>query len=252
VRTYGSQAAGPTRERARARGHCPDAIRVVIVDDHPLVLAGMETWLESAPGIRVVGTAILGGEALPLVEEHRPDVLLLDMRLPDLSGIEVARQVRRSAPQVAVLAITGDPNSGDERTLRQMGALGYLPKTVGAAELAKAVRLVAQGERVELVETRAGSLGLTLPAVQPVRPLASNPAARLTPREREILQLLVYDCSNEEIATALGLSAKTVAQHLSNLIEKFQVHSRTGVVLHAVRDGLIPLPTESISGTSAV
>ncbi|HLH21290.1 MAG TPA: response regulator transcription factor [Chloroflexota bacterium] len=214
----------------------------MIVDDHPLVLAGMQLWLESAEGIRVVGTAAQGTEALPLVEQHRPDVLLLDMRLPDLSGIEVARQVRRSAPAVAVLAITGDPNSGDERTLRQMGALGYLLKTMGPPELVKAVRLVAQGQAVQVVETGRAGIGSTIRVGAHVEPTTTVPRERLTPRERDILRLLALDHSNDEIAAALGLSAKTVADHRSHLIEKFHVHSRTGVVLQALQSGLLSLP----------
>jgi len=206
----------------------------------------VQTWLERAGGIQVVGTAVLGAEALPLVEQHRPDVLLLDVRLPDLSGIEVARQVRRSAPEVAVLAITGDPNSGDERTLRQMGALGYLPKTVGPAELAKAVRLVAQSQAVEVVETGPAGIESMTPAAPRVRPAPSSGVAHVTLREREILQLLVLDQTNDEIAATLGLSAKTVKEHLSHLIEKFHVPSRTGVVLHALRHGLIALPPEDV------
>ncbi|HLH26785.1 MAG TPA: response regulator transcription factor [Chloroflexota bacterium] len=240
--TDGDQAAGPMRERAKVWAHCPASIRVVIVDDHPMVLAGMQTWLERAGGVQVVGTAMLGAETLPLVEAHRPDVLLLDVRLPDMSGIEVARQVRRRAPEVAVLAITGDPNSGDERTLRQMGALGYLPKTVGAAELAKAVRLVAQGQAVQVVETGRTGIGSTVQVDLHVEPATSIAREHLTPRERESLQLLVLDHSNDEIAAALGLSAKTAADHLSHLIEKFHVHSRMGVVVQALQSGLLTLP----------
>ncbi len=226
----------PPPEPPGPPGRHSTPLRVVLVDDHPLALAGMQAWLARAAGIAVVGTTTQGAEALRLVAQHRPHVLVLDLRLPDLSGLEVARQVRHRAPEVGVLAITGAPNTGDEHSLRQMGVRAYLPKTVVGAAFVQAVRLVARGEPVEAVPVAPGSVEWVVRVVPPLE--------RLTPREHDILRLLARDRSNAEIARTLGLSERTVAEHVSHLLAKCQVHSRTGVVLYALRHGVIALPPD--------
>jgi len=207
----------------------PTPVRVIVVDDHPMLREGTEALLARAPGIIVVGAAGEGGTALGLIEERRPDVLLLDLRLPDMSGIEVARQVRRRYPAVAILVLTGFDDAGYVRALQQLGVRGYLDKSVGGGQIIAAIRAVAAGGTVLVSEALHGAA-----AVEP-----------LTAREHEVLALVAAGRRNKEIALALRVSEKTVEFHVTNLFVKLRVQSRTEVALKAREYGLLGPPSPS-------
>uniref|UniRef100_A0A7C2ZZ19 Response regulator transcription factor n=1 Tax=Thermorudis sp. TaxID=1969470 RepID=A0A7C2ZZ19_9BACT len=199
-------------------------IRVVIVDDHPMLLEGTRVCLERAPDIAVVGVTGMGREAIHLVAEHRPDVLLLDLRLPDISGVEVARQVRAAYADTAIVVLTGYGDAGYLRALRPLGVRGYLPKTATDAEIVDAVRRAAAG--------------CTMVASHSEREILTEP---LTPREREILRRLVAGQRNAEIAAALLISVKTVEYHVSNIFTKLGARSRAEAIRIAHEQGILLL-----------
>lgn len=202
-------------------------IRVVLADDHPMVRDGTQAYLEGEPGIRVVGVAGSAAETLRLVEAERPDVLVLDVHLPDQSGVAVTRQVRARFPQTAILILTGYDNVGQARALRRLGVLGYLQKTASAQEIVAAVRAVAAGqhapEGAELPEA-SGALTQTL-----------------TAREYEVLRLVAAGKRNADIAQSLRLSISTVEFHVSNVLAKLEARSRAEAIAIAHQHGIVSL-----------
>lgn len=201
-------------------------IRVLIVDDHPMLRAGTQTLLEEAGDIEVIATAGDGTTALRLVAEEAPDVLLLDVHLPDISGVLVAQTVRETAPQTAILILTGYDDLGYTRALLQIGIQGYLRKSATGDDILTAVRTVARG-------------GTALEEITDLS--ADNTLNQLTPREREILQLLAAGQRNQEVAETLTISVKTVEFHISHLLLKLGVRSRTEAIIKAQKLGL-PAP----------
>ncbi len=201
-------------------------IRVVIVDDHPMLREGTRVLLDAQPGITVAGVTGEGAAALRLVAELRPDVLLLDVHLPDLSGIEVARRVRDAHPAVAILVLTNYEEAGYVRALLQIGVRGYLGKTASGDEIAAAVRAVARGESSVLSRAARAVLGAG--------------EVELTARELEVLQLLAAAWRNGEIARELSISENTVEFHVRHLLQKFGARSRAEAVLKARQWGYIP------------
>ncbi len=204
--------------------------RVVIVDDHPMLREGTKSLLEKTPDIEVVGTAGQGGEALRMVAELKPDVLILDVRLPDVSGVEVARRVREGSPEVAILILTGYDDVGYLRALVDLGIKGYLRKSSKGEEIIEAVRMVAKGKKV--LDTGAADNGEFVGLV--------------TARERDMLRMIGAGMRNNDIAEALGLSSKTVEFHISNLLQKLGARSRTEAILKAQQLGLIVEPLEQM------
>jgi DNA-binding NarL/FixJ family response regulator len=178
-------------------------------------------------GIAVVGTAGTGAETLRLVGELTPEVLLLDIFLPDMSGIEVTERVRSAFPAVSVVVFTGYQEAGLQQALLRLGVRGYLPKTVPGRELVAAVHAVARGETV--IHAAA------------VPEVVGYGAATLTAREFEVLELLAASLSNQEIAKRLSVSEKTVQMHIHHLLVKLGARSRMDAVLTAWRQGLIIL-----------
>jgi DNA-binding NarL/FixJ family response regulator len=213
------------------RGNVPAPIRVVLADDHPIVREGTQALLERTPGIEVAGVAAGGATALALVAAQLPDVLLLDLHLPDLDGFAVARQMRERFPRVAILVLTGHDDAGYVRELRQLGVRGYLGKSVASDQIVAAIRTVAGGGTVLVSEAARAAAG---------------EGSLLTPREREVLGLVAAGRRNKEIAQALSLSEKTVEFHLTNLFMKLHTHSRTELALAARERGLLdprlPIP----------
>ena len=200
--------------------------RVVIVDDHPMLREGTRALLEKTVDIEVVGTAGRGTEALRVVAELKPDVLILDVRLPDVSGVEVTRRVREAFPEVAILILTGYDDVGYLRALLDLGIKGYLRKTARGDEIIEAVRLVARGKKV--LDTSGADNGEFVGLV--------------TARERDMLRMIGAGMRNSDIADALGLSSKTVEFHISNLLQKLGARSRTEAILKAQQLGLIVEP----------
>ena len=203
-------------------------VRLLLVDDHEMVRAGLRTFLGLQPDMEVVGEAGTAEQALALVPRLRPDIVLLDLVLPGMSGLEAVRRLRAAHPEVKVVVLTS--YAGEESVLPAIraGVSGYLLKDVGPRELADALRAVHAG---------GASLDPAVAAtvVQSVAEPVRDP---LTPREHEVLRLVARGLSNRLIARELALSEKTVKAHVSAVLAKLGVADRTQAALHAVRHGL--------------
>lgn len=211
-------------------------IRLLLVDDHAVVRLGLRMLFESESDIEIVGEAETAGEAISVVDELQPDVILMDIGLPDLSGIEATRKIKQEGTKTAVVALTIHE---DEEYFFQMldaGASGYVPKRAAPEELLTAIRAAAEGG-VYLYPSLAKLLVsdyLTQP--QQAREEALN---GLTSREQEVLALLAEGDTNAAIAEKLVISPKTVARHRENIMRKLNMHSRTELVKYAIRKGII-------------
>jgi DNA-binding NarL/FixJ family response regulator len=207
-------------------------IRVLLADDHAVVRQGFKMILAAEPDMEIVGEAGNGREAVDLAGEARPDVVVMDVAMPELNGIEATRRLATAAPHARVLALSMHKDSVYVREILRAGARGYLLKDSVAADLVAAVRAIASGE------------GYISPAVSNAvlddyRQNATNPVDRLTSREREVLQMLAEGKTNKEIATVLNLSVYTVDAHRGRIMEKLNLHSINELVRFAVRNGLI-------------
>jgi two-component system response regulator DegU len=215
-------------------------ITVAIVDDHPIVRAGMRTILEASDDILVVAEGGSGGEALRLVEEHHPDVLVLDINLPDQSGIEVTHQLRVQDSATAILILTAHDDPQLIFELLENGAIGYVLKDEALETLANAVRATASGK--SWLSPAVASQVVQRLAKQPINPgsesLTTPTSENLTQRELEILCLLAGGLDNTAIAERLTLTKRTVQNHISNIYGKLGVTSRTEAMLYALRHGL--------------
>jgi DNA-binding NarL/FixJ family response regulator len=207
-------------------------IRVVVADDHPVVRAGLSALLDSLPGIEVVAVAADGRGAVKEVVMQRPDVAVLDLQMPGLDGFGATREIRRVAPDVAVLVLTMFDDDESVFAAMRAGARGYVVKGAEQEELGRAVRAVAAGEAIFGPAVAQRMLRFFTP------PPAVDPFPQLTAREREILGLLAAALSNATIASRLGLSPKTVANHISSIFNKLQVADRAQAILRARDAGL--------------
>lgn len=215
-----------------------DRIRVILADDHALVRQGIRQFLDEADDIEVVGEAADGSEALKLVGEVRPDVAVLDIQMPELTGIEVTRQIKSRFPEVRVLILTAYDDDPYVFALLREGANGYLLKSAEPDEFLKSVRAVFCGEP-------ALSPGITeavLRRVREGRPAGSvEQVEPLTLREVEVLRLAAQGLTNRAIGHELGISDRTVQGHLANIYGKLGVGSRTEAVTEALKRGWIVL-----------
>ena len=197
------------------------SIRILIADDHGVLRAGLHALLNAEPDLEVVGEASDGHEALRLASELRPDVVLLDLVMPGLGGIEVARQLKKSLPDTRTLILTVHEDVGLLREAVQAGAAGYLVKRAVESELINAIHAVWRGDLyVHPAMTRALVKDL------PPAPAAPAPPKSLTPREIEVLRLIAQGYTNVQIAEGLGLSVRTVEIHRTNLMRKLGLCSR--------------------------
>jgi DNA-binding NarL/FixJ family response regulator len=231
--------ASPTGSHTTARDSAANStalhsIRVVIVDDHALVREGTRQLLELAPDVAVVATAGSGEEALALLHELKPDVALVDINLPAMSGLELAREMATALPDVHVLILSAYDEYAYIAEALEIGVGGYLLKTASAKELVDAVRAVSDGV---LVLDRQVSKRL-------VRQRQSGPetVGTLTPRETDVLVLLAQGKSNKQIAAQLELGTRTVEGYVSNVLSKLGVTSRTEAVTHALSHRLVNAP----------
>jgi DNA-binding NarL/FixJ family response regulator len=211
--------------------------RVLIVDDHPLFRDGLAGLLATLPEIEVAGTAGTAAEALTAIRQSPPDVVLMDINLPGTSGVEATRQAVAVSPATAVLVITMVDDDDTVLAALAAGARGYVLKGASGDEIAAALRTVAAGGAV----FGAGIATRILAAAPALRPVSALPAAEdLTGRERQVLQLLADGASNRHIARVLGISLKTVQNHVSRILDKLQATDRTQAVLRA--RGIAPPP----------
>jgi DNA-binding NarL/FixJ family response regulator len=208
-------------------------IRIVLADDHPVVRAGLAALLGSMPGIEVVGVAADGREAVREVVLQRPNVAVLDLQMPGQDGFAATREIARAAPEVAVLVLTMFDDDDSVFAAMRAGARGYVVKGAEQEEIGRAIRAVASGEAIFGPGVAQRVLRYFATPVP-----ASDPFPELTSREREILDLLAAAMPNSMIATRLGLSPKTVANHLSSIFTKLQVADRAQAILRARDAGL--------------
>jgi len=205
---------------------------VVLADDHALVREGTAELLERAGGIRVVGQAADGLEAVRLTEALRPDVLLLDLAMPELDGLEVARRVHKSCPSTAIVALTAHDEEAYVLAVLDAGASGYLSKASRGQQVVQAVRAAAAGEMVLSGNVAASVTRRALGGDAQTR-------ASLTAREMDVLRAAARGLGNKQIAVELNMSARTVQTHLTRVFAKLGVGSRTEAVLVAMRHGLV-------------
>jgi DNA-binding NarL/FixJ family response regulator len=212
-------------------------VRVILADDHTLVRAGIRALLEKMPRVEVVGEAGDGREVLNLVKTHRPDVVLMDVAMPGLNGLEAAERMAKEFPDVRVIILSMHHNEEYVWRALKAGAAGYLLKKAATAELATAVQRVARGEIYLSQEIAA-----RLPKSFPLNGIANqkSPLEQLTGRQREILQLIAEGQNTKRIAEILKVSPKTVEYHRMKLMDCLNVHDIPGLVRFALRVGLIP------------
>lgn len=208
------------------------SIRVLIVDDHEIVREGLQILLSEEPGVEVVGTAKDGGDALALIKKHKPDVVLMDIAMPVMDGIETTRRVVSDFPATRVLILTSYSDDLRVRDAIQAGATGYLLKDVLKADLLNAIRSAAEGKPA-LHPDAQQYLMRQMTGVDP------RPHSRLTAREFDILKLIASGKSNKEIALALSLTEGTVKGYVSAIFDKLGVADRTQAALYAVEHGLV-------------
>jgi DNA-binding NarL/FixJ family response regulator len=213
------------------------SIRVLLADDHALVRAGIRALIDAMDGVEVVAEAGDGEEALQLIREHQPDVILLDITMPQRSGFDVLDQTRRDFPDVKVVILTvHDAGEYAIRALRA-GANGFLTKGAASAELREAIEMVVRGDtyispaisQKTLLEYGKGAAS------------GAGLSAELTPRQQEILKLIAEGFSTKKIARSLNISVKTVESHRAQLMERLNIHDVAGLVRYAIRIGVIEL-----------
>jgi DNA-binding NarL/FixJ family response regulator len=209
--------------------------RVLVVDDHQVVREGVRIVLEADTAMKIVGEAGDGAEALRLARALRPDVVLMDLVMPAADGLTAIAAIRAELPQTEVVVLTSADDTASATGAIRAGAIGYLVKDSGAEDLRQAVRAAA-ARQVQLTPAVAALL------MREVR--SEDIASSLTGRETDVLRLIGAGCSNREIARTLGINEKTVTVHVSHLLAKLGLQSRTQAALHALRVGLIP--TEKI------
>jgi DNA-binding NarL/FixJ family response regulator len=205
-------------------------IRILIVDDHAVVRQGLRMFLGLDPELEVVGEAVDGKQGLKAAHELKPDVILMDLLMPVMDGVTAIAQVRRELPDIEVIALTSVLEDSSVIGAIRNGAIGYLLKDTESEELIRAIKAAAAGQ-VQLSPKAAARL------MREVR--APESPESLTERETEVLRLLAMGKSNKEIALALTIGEKTVKTHVSNILSKLNVSSRTQAALHAARIGLV-------------
>ena len=216
-----------------------DQIRLLLADDHAVVRSGLRMLLEAQPDMTIIGEAETGQEAIRRVAELSPDVVLMDIEMPGMNGIEATRRIKASAPAAAVLALTMYEDDQYFFEMLRAGASGYVPKRAAPDELVSAIRAVSRGE-VFLYPSLAGRLVQDYLRRGPAGE-GEPPGDELTPREQEVLTLIAQGFSNNEIADQLVISAKTVDRHRENIMRKLNLHNRVDLVKYALRKGLIGL-----------
>lgn len=218
------------------------SIRVLLVDDHQLFRDGLKALLLSAPDAEVVGEAMTGQEAIRLAKEYQPDVILMDIQMPGIDGIEAARQIVQATPQTGILMVTMFEDDQSVFAAMRAGARGYVLKGAKHDEMLRAIRAVGNGEAIfsPAIATRMMDFfAAGRRAAPPVTTPGEDALAELTEREREVLALIASGNTNPDIAETLNISVKTVRNHVSNILNKLQVVDRAQAALRARDVGLV-------------
>jgi DNA-binding NarL/FixJ family response regulator len=214
------------------------ALRILIADDHEVVRAGVRSLLEGQPDCEICGEAVTGRQVVALAQQLKPDIAIMDITMPELNGLEATRQIRKVAPTVQVLILSVHESEELVREILDAGAHGYVLKSDAGRELAAAIHALRKHET--FFTSRVAQIALR--AYRNKKPAGDAPPSSdgtLTPREREVLQLLGEGKSNKEAATALGISVATVETHRANIMHKLGAHSIAGLVHYAVRHKIV-------------
>lgn len=212
-------------------------ISLLLVDDHEVVRSGLRMLLENEADLLILGEASTGGQALDMAERLKPDVVIMDITLPDISGIDATRRIKGAYPKVAIVALTIHEDQQYFFEMLQAGASGYVPKRAAPDDLITAIRAAHRGETYiypSLAKLLVGDF-LSRSGEEGAKETMNG----LTPRENEVLSLLAEGKTNDEIADLLTISVHTVARHRENLMGKLGLHSRSELVKYAIRKGLI-------------
>jgi NarL family two-component system response regulator LiaR len=209
-------------------------IRIMLVDDHEVVRRGLRAFLDSQPDFTVVAEASSGEEALTLVTQHLPDVVLMDLVMPGMDGVEATRRVTQASPRTAVIVLTSYHQDEHIFPALQAGAISYVLKDIAMSDLADAVRKAALGEAVLNPNVAARVLREMRGGIAE----EANPFVELTDREMDVLNLIAEGQSNSEIAENLVISEYTVKGHVSNILSKLHLNDRTQAAVYAWREGL--------------
>jgi len=212
------------------------SIRVVIADDHAIVRDGVRALLQLADDVEVVGEAADGAEAIEACRRLRPDLVLMDIAMPGLGGLEATLQIRKELPDVKVLVLTQYEDREYIRRFLKLGVAGYVLKKTAGAELVAAVRAAARGGLVLDPEVAREAMR---EREEPAAGSAADPYDTLTDREKQVLKLVAEGKSNKEVAELLDISVKTAMSHRERIMEKLDLHSRTDLIRFALRRGVI-------------
>ena len=218
-----------------------EPIRVIIVDDQELFRRGLTMLMDAEPGLDVVGEAGDGQTGIELASRVAPDVVLLDVRMPKISGIEACVAIKEAVPAAKILMLTVSDEESDLYEAVKSGASGYLLKDSSIEEVAQAVRVVADGQSL-ISPSMAAKLLEEFKTISRTGGKPEDIAPKLTDRELEVLNLVARGLNNREIARDLYISENTVKNHVRNILEKLQLHSRMEAVMYAVREKLLDLP----------
>jgi len=211
------------------------SLRILLADDHALVRAGFRSLLTEIPGVEVIAEAGDGREALRLAKEHQPDVVLMDISMPGLNGLDATAHIVKECPYTHVIILSMHASEEYVVQALQAGAAGYLLKNADAAELEIAVRSVSQGETYLSPPVSKQVIADYLRRIGQ----DTSPLERLTPRQREVLQLIAEGHTSREVARILGISVKTVETHRATLMERLDIHDVASLVRYAIRVGMI-------------
>jgi DNA-binding NarL/FixJ family response regulator len=215
------------------------ALRILVADDHEVVRRGLIALLQSQPDWEICGEAGDGREAVDKTQKLKPDVVILDIGMPSLNGLEATRQILKTNPHTRVLILTLHDSDQVVREVLNAGARGFLLKSDAARDLVAAVEALRRDKTYFTSKVAAMVLEGYLKNETGAAPVATPTRSRLTPREREIVQLLAEGKSTKEVAVALGLSVKTAETHRSNIMRKLELHSVSDLVLYAVRNNIV-------------
>ena len=223
-----------------SQGASEDPIRVLVVDDQELFRRGMTMLLGVEPGIEVIGEAGDGVEGTTLASATAPDVVLLDVRMPKRTGIEACLAIKEVVPTAKIIMLTVSDEEADLYEAVKSGASGYLLKDSSIEEVAQAIRVVNEGQSLISPSMAVKLIDEFKQMSKPER--EQGPALRLTDRELEVLRLVAKGLNNREVAKELFISENTVKNHVRNILEKLQLHSRMEAVMYAMREKLLDLP----------